>query len=221
MPGLNGSPEPPPPPPRNHDTSNSSFNDSKESNEISEAECDRDHGPRGNYGGKFLLTKIGVRYWYLLFLCKRGLAYSIYIIITIAVRIKIGATKLQFSKFFRVFAFVHYSLAIQHHHLSNHHREFDTSTTDIIQRQPSPPILVSFSKRRSSVVVVVVECCPVNIVLCGHHHQSVISICVGAVEDQIHWIYHHLHLSNLRYLISNAQCSIIPSCYNSIVYYIT
>ncbi|XP_017467243.1 PREDICTED: Down syndrome cell adhesion molecule-like protein Dscam2 isoform X29 [Rhagoletis zephyria] len=46
----NGSPEPPPPPPRNHDMSNSSFNDSKESNEISEAECDRDHGPRGNYG---------------------------------------------------------------------------------------------------------------------------------------------------------------------------
>ncbi|XP_070851151.1 cell adhesion molecule Dscam1 isoform X34 [Drosophila suzukii] len=48
----NGSPEPPPPPPRNHDMSNSSFNDSKESNEISEAECDRDHGPRGNYGVK-------------------------------------------------------------------------------------------------------------------------------------------------------------------------
>lgn len=48
----NGSPEPPPPPPRNHDAS-SSFNDSKESNEISEAECDRDNGPRGNYGGKF------------------------------------------------------------------------------------------------------------------------------------------------------------------------
>uniref|UniRef100_A0A182YKL3 Down syndrome cell adhesion molecule n=2 Tax=Neocellia TaxID=44535 RepID=A0A182YKL3_ANOST len=47
-----GSPEPPPPPPRNHDTSNSSFNDSKESNEISEAECDRDNGPRGNYGGE-------------------------------------------------------------------------------------------------------------------------------------------------------------------------
>ncbi|KAL5286966.1 Dscam family protein [Megaselia abdita] len=46
------SPEPPPPPPRNHDMSNSSFNDSKESNEISEAECDRDHGPRGNYGVK-------------------------------------------------------------------------------------------------------------------------------------------------------------------------
>lgn len=51
-----GSPEPPPPPPRNHDTSNSSFNDSKESNEISEAECDRDNGPRGNYGGKFEST---------------------------------------------------------------------------------------------------------------------------------------------------------------------
>lgn len=51
---LTGSPEPPPPPPpRNHETSNSSFNDSKESNEISEAECDRDNGPRGNYGGKF------------------------------------------------------------------------------------------------------------------------------------------------------------------------
>ncbi|KAK9880038.1 hypothetical protein WA026_008552 [Henosepilachna vigintioctopunctata] len=33
------SPEPPPPPPRNHDPS---FNDSKDSNEISEAECDRD-----------------------------------------------------------------------------------------------------------------------------------------------------------------------------------
>ncbi|CAH1154339.1 unnamed protein product [Phaedon cochleariae] len=37
----NGSPEPPPPPPRNHDPA--SFNDSKDSNEISEAECDRDH----------------------------------------------------------------------------------------------------------------------------------------------------------------------------------
>ncbi|XP_055385728.1 cell adhesion molecule Dscam2 isoform X15 [Condylostylus longicornis] len=49
LPNGNGSPEPPPPPPRNHDMSNSSFNDSKESNEISEAECDRDH-PRGNYG---------------------------------------------------------------------------------------------------------------------------------------------------------------------------
>ncbi|XP_031640140.1 Down syndrome cell adhesion molecule-like protein Dscam2 isoform X28 [Contarinia nasturtii] len=42
---MNGSPEPPAPPPRNH------LNDSKESNEISEAECDRDH-PRGNYGAK-------------------------------------------------------------------------------------------------------------------------------------------------------------------------
>ncbi|XP_068899423.1 cell adhesion molecule Dscam1 isoform X18 [Tenebrio molitor] len=36
---TNSSPEPPPPPPRNHDPS---FNDSKDSNEISEAECDRD-----------------------------------------------------------------------------------------------------------------------------------------------------------------------------------
>lgn len=78
MPGLNGSPEPPPPPPRNHDTSNSSFNDSKESNEISEAECDRDHGPRGNYGGKFLLTEIGVRITLVIFLCKKCFAYSIY-----------------------------------------------------------------------------------------------------------------------------------------------
>lgn len=45
---ANGSPEPPLPPPRNHAES---LNDSKESNEISEAECDRDH-PRGTYGGK-------------------------------------------------------------------------------------------------------------------------------------------------------------------------
>lgn len=44
----NGSPEPPLPPPRNHAES---LNDSKESNEISEAECDRDH-PRGTYGGE-------------------------------------------------------------------------------------------------------------------------------------------------------------------------
>lgn len=44
----NGSPEPPPPPPRNHD-----MNDSKDSNEISEAECDRDI-PR--YGGKSILN---------------------------------------------------------------------------------------------------------------------------------------------------------------------
>ncbi|KAJ8982888.1 hypothetical protein NQ317_004318 [Molorchus minor] len=36
---TSNSPEPPPPPPRNHDAS---FNDSKDSNEISEAECDRD-----------------------------------------------------------------------------------------------------------------------------------------------------------------------------------
>lgn len=46
----NGSPEPPPPPPRNHDPS---FNDSKDSNEISEAECDRDQLITSrNYGGK-------------------------------------------------------------------------------------------------------------------------------------------------------------------------
>nr|XP_024214185.1 Down syndrome cell adhesion molecule-like protein Dscam2 isoform X34 [Halyomorpha halys] len=38
---ISGSPEPPPPPPRNHDNS-SSANESKESNEMSEAECDRD-----------------------------------------------------------------------------------------------------------------------------------------------------------------------------------
>lgn len=46
-----GSPEPPPPPPRNANTDNncsSSFNESKDSNEISEAECDQ---PR-NYPGK-------------------------------------------------------------------------------------------------------------------------------------------------------------------------
>lgn len=52
---LSGSPEPPPPPPpRNggpHETSNSSFNDSKESNEISEAECDRDMN-QSRYGGE-------------------------------------------------------------------------------------------------------------------------------------------------------------------------
>lgn len=50
---VNGSPEPPLPPPRNnHD----SLNDSKESNEISEAECDRDD-PRGNYGGKIIYSQ--------------------------------------------------------------------------------------------------------------------------------------------------------------------
>ncbi|XP_055318376.1 cell adhesion molecule Dscam2 isoform X1 [Sitodiplosis mosellana] len=54
---INGSPEPPAPPPRNHDTPrgdrdrDQSLNVSNESNEISEAECDRDH-PRGNYGEK-------------------------------------------------------------------------------------------------------------------------------------------------------------------------
>ncbi|XP_065340880.1 cell adhesion molecule Dscam1 isoform X35 [Cloeon dipterum] len=46
---MNGSPEPPPPPPRNHDNS---FNDSKDSNEISEAECDRDQLVNRNYGVK-------------------------------------------------------------------------------------------------------------------------------------------------------------------------
>ncbi|KAK7868985.1 hypothetical protein R5R35_013907 [Gryllus longicercus] len=46
---ISGSPEPPPPPPRNHDPNNS-FNDSKESNEISEAECDRDQLVSRNYG---------------------------------------------------------------------------------------------------------------------------------------------------------------------------
>lgn len=57
---MNGSPEPPAPPPRNHDTPrgdrdrDQSLNVSNESNEISEAECDRDH-PRGNYGGKSIL----------------------------------------------------------------------------------------------------------------------------------------------------------------------
>lgn len=50
---ISGSPEPPPPPPRNHqDQNNSSFNDSKESNEISEAECDRDQLVNRNYGGQ-------------------------------------------------------------------------------------------------------------------------------------------------------------------------
>lgn len=47
---TSGSPEPPPPPPRNHDPS---FNDSKDSNEISEAECDRDQLINSRtYGGK-------------------------------------------------------------------------------------------------------------------------------------------------------------------------
>ncbi|KAI4460599.1 basigin related [Holotrichia oblita] len=48
---TSNSPEPPPPPPRNHDPS---FNDSKDSNEISEAECDRDQLINSHsYGGKF------------------------------------------------------------------------------------------------------------------------------------------------------------------------
>lgn len=50
---TNNSPEPPPPPPRNHDPS---FNDSKDSNEISEAECDRDQLINSHsYGGKYEL----------------------------------------------------------------------------------------------------------------------------------------------------------------------
>ncbi|XP_033230988.1 Down syndrome cell adhesion molecule-like protein Dscam2 isoform X4 [Belonocnema kinseyi] len=47
---MSNSPEPPPPPPRNHDPNNSNFNDSKESNEISEAECDRDQLINRSYG---------------------------------------------------------------------------------------------------------------------------------------------------------------------------
>lgn len=50
---MSSSPEPPPPPPRNHDQ-NSSANDSKESNEISEAECDRDQLVNRNYGGQLV-----------------------------------------------------------------------------------------------------------------------------------------------------------------------
>lgn len=51
IPPTSSSPEPPPPPPRNHDPS---FNDSKDSNEISEAECDRDQLINSRtYGGKF------------------------------------------------------------------------------------------------------------------------------------------------------------------------
>jgi len=49
---MNSSPEPPLPPPRNHDQS-SSFNESKDSNEISEAECDRDQLVNRNYGGTY------------------------------------------------------------------------------------------------------------------------------------------------------------------------
>lgn len=49
---TSSSPEPPPPPPRNHDPS---FNDSKDSNEISEAECDRDQLINSRtYGGKLI-----------------------------------------------------------------------------------------------------------------------------------------------------------------------
>ena len=54
LPG-NSSPEPPPPPPRNHDpnSSGTTANDSKESNEMSEAECDMALN-RASYGGKIL-----------------------------------------------------------------------------------------------------------------------------------------------------------------------
>lgn len=52
---ITGSPEPPPPPPRNHDpnVSNTSTeaNDSKDSNQISEAECDQQPANQ-SYGGK-------------------------------------------------------------------------------------------------------------------------------------------------------------------------
>lgn len=52
---TSNSPEPPPPPPRNHDPS---FNDSKDSNEISEAECDRDQLINSRtYGGKWNVDK--------------------------------------------------------------------------------------------------------------------------------------------------------------------
>ncbi|XP_063932407.1 cell adhesion molecule Dscam1 isoform X12 [Zophobas morio] len=52
---TNSSPEPPPPPPRNHDPS---FNDSKDSNEISEAECDRDQLINSRtYGGESHLMR--------------------------------------------------------------------------------------------------------------------------------------------------------------------
>lgn len=52
---TSNSPEPPPPPPRNHDPS---FNDSKDSNEISEAECDRDQLINNrSYGGKWWKEK--------------------------------------------------------------------------------------------------------------------------------------------------------------------
>lgn len=58
-----GSPEPPPPPPRNTNNDNncsSSFNESKDSNEISEAECDQ---PR-NYPGMLNTITIYSTYVY-------------------------------------------------------------------------------------------------------------------------------------------------------------
>lgn len=64
----NSSPEPPPPPPRNHDANSSgtTANDSKESNEISEAECDRDMN-RASYGGKYAE---GLLIWFSPFLAE-------------------------------------------------------------------------------------------------------------------------------------------------------
>ncbi|KAI5751952.1 hypothetical protein M8J77_012420 [Diaphorina citri] len=58
---TSNSPEPPPPPPRNHDPNSSgSANDSKESNEISEAECDRDQLVTRNYAGMRGSSKDGL-----------------------------------------------------------------------------------------------------------------------------------------------------------------
>uniref|UniRef100_A0A8D8TGM3 Down syndrome cell adhesion molecule-like protein Dscam2 n=1 Tax=Cacopsylla melanoneura TaxID=428564 RepID=A0A8D8TGM3_9HEMI len=58
---TSNSPEPPPPPPRNHDPNSSgSANDSKESNEISEAECDRDQLVTRNYAGMRNSSKDGL-----------------------------------------------------------------------------------------------------------------------------------------------------------------
>lgn len=60
---MNASPEPPPPPPRNQnqtpngDGNGSSFNDSKDSNEISEAECDQ---PRAIAGMQILMKGFSI-----------------------------------------------------------------------------------------------------------------------------------------------------------------
>ncbi|ENN75860.1 hypothetical protein YQE_07589, partial [Dendroctonus ponderosae] len=69
IPPTSSSPEPPPPPPRNHDPS---FNDSKDSNEISEAECDRDQLINSRtYGGnaaywmfrKHMIKMVSRHFW--------------------------------------------------------------------------------------------------------------------------------------------------------------